>query len=120
PCAEHTPANVLPSALQSRPNARVISTWASFLGKPWIQPRTRAKSVSTQMYGHVVTCSPSSSAFTTTKNSLYCPRAGSTSSSSESEHDGQSTKRAAHRPGSSAYGSRPGGSTAATAAGSAQ
>ncbi len=108
-----------PSARQSSPNDRVISIWASFLGNPWIHPRTSAKSLSTQMYGQVVTASPSSIAFTTMKNSLYCPRAGSSSSSPESEHDCQSTKRAAHRPGS-ACGSSPGGSTAATAAGSAQ
>ena len=72
------------------------------------------------MYGHVVTASPPSDPATTTKNSLYCPRAGSTSSSPPSEHDCQSTKSAAHRPGSSANGSIPSGSTAATAAGSAQ
>jgi hypothetical protein len=49
PCAEHTPANVRPSARQSSPNLRVISIWPSFLGKPCTQPRTSAKSRSTQM-----------------------------------------------------------------------
>ena len=54
------------------------------------------------------------------KNSLYWLRIGSSSSSPESEHDCQSTNSAAARPGSSGYGASPGGSTAATAAGSAQ
>ena len=119
PFAVTVPAKVRPSARQSSPNARVMSIWASFLGKPWIQPRASAKSLSTQMYGQVVTSSPSSVAFTTMKNSLYCPRAGSSSSSPESEHDCQSTKSAAQRPGS-ACGSSPSGRKAATAAGSAQ
>jgi hypothetical protein len=119
PFAETVPAKVRPSARQSRPNDRVMSIRASFFGKPWIHPRTSAKSVSTQMYGQLVTSSPSSMAFTTMKNSLYWPRIGSISSSPESEHDCQSTKSAAHRPGS-ACGSRPGGRTATTAAGSAQ
>ena len=91
----------------------------SFFGKPCTQPRTRAKSRSTQMYGQVVTGSPSRRAFTTTKNSLYWLRTGSSSSSPESEHDCQSMKSAALRPGSGC-GSSPGGSTAATASGSAQ
>ena len=60
---------------------RVIQIEPSFFGKPWIQPRASAKSRSTQMYGQVVTCSPSSSALTTMKNSLYWLRAGSSSSS---------------------------------------
>ncbi len=49
PFAETVPANVRPSARQSSPKLRVISIWPSFLGKPWIQPRTSAKSLSTQM-----------------------------------------------------------------------
>ena len=57
---------------------RVIQIEPSFFGKPWIQPRASAKSRSTQMYGHVVTSSPSRSALTTMKNSLYCERDGST------------------------------------------
>ena len=91
----------------------------SFFGNPCTQPRTSAKSLSTQMYGHSVTGSPSRSAFTTTKNSRYWLRIGSSSSSRESVHDCQSMKSAALRPGSGC-GSRPGGSTASTASGSAQ
>ena len=49
PLAETVPAKVRPSARQSRPNERVISIWPSFFGKPWIHPRTSAKSLSTQM-----------------------------------------------------------------------
>jgi hypothetical protein len=91
----------------------------SFLGNPCTQPRASAKSRSTQMYGHVVTGSPSRSALTTTKNSLYWLRTGSSSSSRELEQDCQSTKSAAHRPGSEC-GSSPGGRTASTASGLAQ
>ena len=68
------------SAGLSRPKVRVIQIEPSFFGKPWIQPRASAKSRSTQMYGQVVTSSPSSSALTTRKNSLYWQRDGSSSS----------------------------------------
>jgi len=120
PAADSVPANVRPSARQSSPNARVMCTEPSFLGNPWIQPRTSAKSASTQMYGQVVTCSPARLALTTRKNSRYWPRTGSSSSWPESPQDCQSANTAAARPGSGAYGSIPGGSTAATASGSAQ
>ena len=99
---------------------RVIQTEPSFFGKPCTQPRASAKSRSTQMYGQVVMCLPSSIAFTTMKNSWYWPRAGSSSSQPWSERLCQSTNSAAARPGSSGKGSTPGGSTAATASGSAQ
>ncbi len=69
------------SAGPPRPKLRVIQIEPSFFGNPWIQPRVSAKSRSTQMYEHVVTSSPSSSALTTMKNSLYWERDGSTSSS---------------------------------------
>ncbi len=123
--AASVPPNAAPgrspgSASESSPNVRVIQTEPSFFGKPCTQPRASAKSRSTQMYGHVVTWRPSSTPFTTRKNSWYWPRAGSSSSPPCSERLCQSTNSAAARPGSSAYGSTPGGSTAATAAGSAQ
>ena len=35
----------------SSPKVRVIQIEPSFFGNPWIQPRARAKSRSTQMYG---------------------------------------------------------------------
>ena len=80
----------------------------------------RAKSRSTQMYGHVVTSRPSSIALTTMKNSMYWLRAGSSSSVPPSVQLCQSEKMAAARPGSVGCGSRPGGRIARTASGSAQ
>ena len=96
---------------------RVIQIEPSFFGKPWIQPRTSAKSRSTQMYGQVVTSSPSSSALTTMKNSLYCERDGSTSSSPRLGA-ATASRRTRRRSGRvSGCGSRPGGRTARTASG---
>ncbi len=123
--AASVPPNVAPgltpgSARQSTPNVRVIQTEPSFFGKPWIQPRTSAKSRSTQIAGQVVTCSPSRVAFRIRKNSLYWLRAGSTSSLRSVTQLCQSTNSAAARPGSSAYGSSPAGSAAAAASGSHQ
>src|SRR3954466_9512911 len=99
------------SAGPPRPKERVIQISPSFLGKPCSQPRASAKSRSTQMNGQVVTSSPSSSALATTKNSLYCEREGSSSSSPPSEHDCQSANTAAQRP-ASGCGSRPPGGVA--------
>ena len=101
------------------PKLRVCQTEPSFFGKPWIQPRASAKSWSTQQYGQVVTSSPSSSALTTTYASRYCERDGSTSSSPVSEKPCHSATTAEQRPGSGC-GSRPSGSSAVAAAGSAQ
>ena len=47
--AKREPARRPGSARVSRPKVRVIHTEPSFFGKPWIQPRARAKSRSTQM-----------------------------------------------------------------------
>ena len=86
---------------ESSPKVRVIQIEPSFFGKPCSQPRVSAKSRSTQMKGQVVTSSPSRRALTTTKHSLYCEREGSSSSPPASEHDCQSAKTSAQRPGSS-------------------
>ena len=97
----------------------MIQIEPSFFGKPWIHPRVRAKSRSTQMYEQTVTSSPSSSPLTTTNTSLYCDRDGSTSSSPAAEHDCQSAAMKAQRPGSGC-GSIPSGRNATARSGSAQ
>ncbi len=113
------PALTPGSAGLSRPKVRVIQIEPSFFGNPCSQPRVSAKSRSTQMNGHVVTSSPSSSALTTTNASLYCEREGSSSSPPADEHDCQSAKTKAQRPGSGC-GSRPAGRHETAFSGSAQ
>src|SRR6478609_696379 len=113
------PALMPGSAGLSRPNVRVIQIDPSFFGKPCSNPRVSAKSRSTQMNGQVVTCSPSSSALTTTNASLYCERDGSTSSPPDDEHDCQSANTNAQRPGSGC-GSMPAGRHETAFSGSAQ
>jgi hypothetical protein len=98
----------------------VIQIEPSFFGYPWCQPRTNAKSLSTQIRTHLEYCSPRYEQRTTRNASLYCERIGSRSSSYESEQDCQSAKMTATASGSSSTGARGSGSHRATEPGAAR
>ena len=113
--AAHVPPKTAPactpgSARLSRPNVRVIQIEPSFFGKPWTQPRASAKSRSTQMYGQVVTCSPSSSGVDDEEELLVLAARGVDELVAVRRSATASRRTAPRaRPGSSGYGSSPSG-----------